>query len=377
MFHLQNQYYLNELKLYLNWSLQKKKRIIFIGPINSLITKTIKKKNLNFFDIFDNSKNTYLKLSNFLKQNNYEFVDTVRSKGECCVRGQIIDIFSPLENKPARILYNFEEVETVNFFDIYSQNNCGTINNYLISPTSEIIFNTDSIKNFRETFRKFKIKDKDDFYKSISNQNIIPGSEQFYPILYNEYDSIIDYLDYFDFFFKEDSIIDFEDKHSKVIKDLPSYEKEVSKESNFFEDKNIIRNQIKKKNTFIFSKISNKSETYFFSEKLFFNQNKKENLKTLKNFFLSTDFEKIFFCYDSVVNKKNIERLYENFNIIFERLFAINDSSKKFNIINLSIDSSFILNQNNKKLLFLSDYDFFKKITKRKTSTEINDDNII
>ncbi|MAI28857.1 MAG: transcription-repair coupling factor [Rickettsiales bacterium] len=355
----------------------KKKRIIFIGPINSLITKTIKKKNLNFFDIFDNSKNTYLKLSNFLKQNNYEFVDTVRSKGECCVRGQIIDIFSPLENKPARILYNFEEVETVNFFDIYSQNNCGTINNYLISPTSEIIFNTDSIKNFRETFRKFKIKDKDDFYKSISNQNIIPGSEQFYPILYNEYDSIIDYLDYFDFFFKEDSIIDFEDKHSKVIKDLPSYEKEVSKESNFFEDKNIIRNQIKKKNTFIFSKISNKSETYFFSEKLFFNQNKKENLKTLKNFFLSTDFEKIFFCYDSVVNKKNIERLYENFNIIFERLFAINDSSKKFNIINLSIDSSFILNQNNKKLLFLSDYDFFKKITKRKTSTEINDDNII
>ena len=82
----------------------KKKRIIFIGPINSLITKTIKKKNLNFFNIFDKSKNTYLKLSNFLKQNNYEFVDTVRSEGECCVRGQIIDIFSPLENKPARIL---------------------------------------------------------------------------------------------------------------------------------------------------------------------------------------------------------------------------------------------------------------------------------
>ena len=48
------------------------------------------------------------------------------------LRGQIIDIFSPLENKPARILYNFEEVETVNYFDIYSQNNCGKIKNYLI-----------------------------------------------------------------------------------------------------------------------------------------------------------------------------------------------------------------------------------------------------
>ena len=87
--------------------------------------------------------------------------------------------------------------------------------------------------------------------------------------------------------------------------------------------------------------------------------------------------KRFFFCYESIVNKKNIEKLFENFNIIYEKLFSINDSSKKFNIINLSIDSSFILNQDNKKLLFLSDYDFFKKIIKRKTSSQINDDNII
>ena len=52
--------------------------------------------------------------------------------------------------------------------------------------------------------------------------------------------------------------------------------------------------------------------------------------------------------------------------IIMKSYLSINDSSKKFNIINLSINSSFILNQKNKKLLFLSDYDFFKKITKKK-----------
>ena len=68
----------------------------------------------------------------------------------------------------------------------------------LISPTSEIVFSNDSIKYFRESF-KLKIKDKDDFYKSISNKDIIPGSEQFYPILYEKYDSIINYLDDFDF----------------------------------------------------------------------------------------------------------------------------------------------------------------------------------
>ena len=108
----------------------QKERIIFIGTISSLVTKTIKKDDLIFFDVFNQSKNTYFKLSNFLKYNNYEFVDTVRNKGECCIRGQIIDIFSPLEDKPARILYNFEEVETVNYFDIYNQNNTGVIKNY-------------------------------------------------------------------------------------------------------------------------------------------------------------------------------------------------------------------------------------------------------
>ncbi len=352
-------------------------RIILISTISSLVTKTIKKEELIVFDVFNRTKNTYFKLSKFLKQNNYEFVDTVRSKGECCVRGQIIDIFSPLENKPARILYNFEEVEAVNYFDIYNQNNCGTINNYLISISSEIIFNSNSIKNFRESFRKLSIKDKDDFYKSISNKEIIPGSEQFYPILYEDYDSIIDYLDDFKIFFRENSNIEFDDKLNQVISEIPSYAKEVINESKFYENENVVNNQFFKKNTSVFSKISNNSKTYCFSERLFLKSNQNENLKNINNFFSSSDFEKIFFCYDSIINKKKIEKLYRNLNIAYEKLSSINNSSKKFNIINISINSSFILNLNNKKFLFLSDYDFFKKIIKRKTSSEIHSDNII
>ena len=355
----------------------KKERIIFIGTISSLATKTIKKEDLIFFDVFNKSKNTYLELSKFLKKNNYEFVDTVRSKGECSVRGQIIDIFSPLENKPVRILYNFEEVEAVNYFDVYNQNNCGIVNNYLISISSEIIFNSNSIKNFRESFRKLRIKGKDDFYKSISKKNIIPGSEQFYPILYKKYDSIIDYLDGFKIFFRENSNIEFEDRLNQVVSEIPNYAKEVINEFKFYERKNIINNQFFKKNTSVFSTISNNSKTFCFSERLFLNSNQNDNLKNINKFFSSLDFEKIFFCYDSTINKKKIEKLYGNLNISYEKLSSINNTSKRFNIINISINSSFILNLKSKKLLFLSDYDFFKKIIKRKTSSEIHSDNII
>ena len=355
----------------------QKERIIFIGTISSLVTKTIKKDDLIFFDVFNQSKNTYFKLSNFLKYNNYEFVDTVRNKGECCIRGQIIDLFSPLEDKPARILYNFEEVETVNYFDIFNQNNTGVIKNYYISPSSEIIFNLNSIRNFRESYRKLKIKNKDDFYKSISNEDIIPGSEQFYPILYEKYDSIINYLDDFVFFFRENSNIDFENKFNQAISEIPSYAKEVIKESIFYESKNLINNQFLKKNTHLFTQISNNSKTFFFSEKLFLNLKQNVNLKQIEKYFSSSDFEKIFFCYDSIINKKKIEKIYENLDITYEKLSSINGLAKKFNIINVSTKSSFILKLENEKILFLSDYDFFKKIIKRKTTAEIHDDNII
>ena len=354
----------------------KKEKIILIATINSLVTKTIVKEKLSFFDVFDQSKNSYAKVNNFLKQNNYEFVDTVRSKGECCVRGQIIDIFSPLENKPIRILYNFEEVETVNYFDVYSQNNCGVVKNYFICLTSEIIFDSNSIKYFRESFRKLKISDKNDFYKSISSDNIIPGSEQFYPILYDKYDSIIDYLDGYSFYFREESINEFDEKLSHAITEITNLENNVIKESKFYEEKNFIKKQLNKKNTFIFSRISNNSDTHFFSETFFLSEDKNVNFKKLSNFLSSPEYEKFFFCYDSFVNKKKIEKLFGSLNIKYKKLLFLNDSSEKYNIINLSINSSFILKQE-KKFLFLSDYDFFKKIIKRKTSSEIQNNNII
>ena len=173
-------------------------------------------------------------------------------------------MFSPLEDKPARILYNFEEVETVNYFDIYNQNNSGVVKNYLISPSSEIIFNLNSIKYFRESFRKLKIKNKDDFYKSISNENIIPGSEQFYPILYEKYDSIINYLDGFIFFFRENSNIDFENKFNQVMSEIPSYAKEVVNESIFYESKNLINNQFLKKIHLFLQRLAIIQKHFFF-----------------------------------------------------------------------------------------------------------------
>ena len=66
------------------------------------------------------------------------------------------------------------------------------------------------------------------------------------------------------------------------MSEIPSYAKEVVNESIFYESKELINNQFLKKNTYVFTKISNNSKTYFFSEKLFLNSKQKCKFKTNK-----------------------------------------------------------------------------------------------
>ena len=66
--------------------------------------------------ISDQDKHTYEKILEFLNTNMYEKVEFVRNKGEFAVRGDIVDIFSPNEKEPVRICFNFEEIESLNFF---------------------------------------------------------------------------------------------------------------------------------------------------------------------------------------------------------------------------------------------------------------------
>ena len=71
------------------------------------------------------------------------------------------------------------------------------------------------------------------------------------------------------FFFRENSNIDFEEKLKQVVSEFTKFENNVIKESKFYENKNFIKKQFNKKNTFIFSRICNNSETFFFLKDFF------------------------------------------------------------------------------------------------------------
>ena len=75
----------------------------------------------------------------------------------------------------------------LNLFSTQDQLSTRTVNDYYLSLSSEFQFNSENIQCFRSSFRQLKLKDKDDYYKSLSQKIVLPGSEQFFPILNNNF----------------------------------------------------------------------------------------------------------------------------------------------------------------------------------------------
>ena len=171
-------------------------RKIFLININSVVNKLIPVNKIlqKKFLINENKRGIYETVIKYLNENMYEKVEFVRNKGEFALRGDIIDIFSPNESYPVRISFNFDDVESLYSFNLDTQKSLKKLKSYTLFLASEILFNDESIRNFRQNFRKLKIHNKEEYYKSISNKIFLPGSDQFYPILFNKFNSVIDYF---------------------------------------------------------------------------------------------------------------------------------------------------------------------------------------
>ena len=88
---------------------------------------------------------------------------------------------------------------------------------------------------------------------------------------------------------------------------------------------------------------------------------------------------KNFFCFNSNISKK-ITKICDEYDIDFDIQSSIYDqsnSNKKFSLVNISIDKSFILNLEANRSLFLSEHDFFDKIIKKITDKGTRNDSII
>ena len=291
-------------------------------------------------------------------------------------RGEIIDIFSPLNNFPVRIFFNFENIEKIKKISINTQETSIEIDKYEICPPSEFIFSDENITHFRKEFRELNISDKNDYYHSISEKNIIEGSEQFFPILNKSLSSLTDYLEDFELFFYDDYKTNFEKAYDTKLNEFGVNKEYFINNSNYLLNFESFNKSLKNfKLNFISDFNIYSSKILNFSDQILLPK-KKDDLSKLIN----RKQQVIIFCFDSIINKIKFKNFTSSIGKSLKKinnLFKDKISFEYIYYLNLKIDQSFNIKLLNFDINFISDKDIFEKVTRKKTHNPTDNSLII
>ena len=115
------------------------KQFLLITNIKALLQPTISEESFlnSFFTLSIGQEISLSVLSKKLVELRYKRTNFVESVGEFSIRGSVVDIFSPRYDKPVRIEFFDEEIETIKLFYIANQRTFQSIDSVEILVSSE------------------------------------------------------------------------------------------------------------------------------------------------------------------------------------------------------------------------------------------------
>ena len=90
-----------------------------------------------------------VKIAQKLSQIGYTRVSRVNVRGEFSLRGEVLDIFLPLEENPVRIVFDFDTIESLKEFETDSQITLKSRDSITICPTKEVLWTDDLVEKLR------------------------------------------------------------------------------------------------------------------------------------------------------------------------------------------------------------------------------------
>ena len=145
---------------------------------------------LNVGDLFSMQK-----IGDKLRKNGYERVSTVFKPGEFCIRGSLIDLFSPLYKNPIRIDFDDEKIDLIKLFDIDSQLTLNTINSATIIPSEHYPKSSVAFDFFKTNMRNTFVGNQLEWplYNFIETYAESHGVYNYLPLFFESMSSIWDY----------------------------------------------------------------------------------------------------------------------------------------------------------------------------------------
>ncbi|WP_051284344.1 transcription-repair coupling factor [Desulforegula conservatrix] len=177
------------------------KGAIIITP-EALIQKVIPVKSLS--DNLDLLiKNESIDLDAFisgLMACGYERAAIVENPGDFCLRGGILDVFSPIYSEPLRLEFFGDVVDDIRFFSPETQKKTGTAHEVVIVPAKETIFRSKDADAIIGRIRKhaadcgLTAKQARETIDRLKNEGLYQGIETLLPFFHETLGSIFDYI---------------------------------------------------------------------------------------------------------------------------------------------------------------------------------------
>lgn len=163
-------------------------------------------------------------LAQRLVQMGYERVDIVEGPGQFSLRGGIFDIFPLTSDKPYRIEFFDEEVDSIRYFDPLSQRSTEKVEEARISPARELVLEEKNIQNGVVSLRKslesalVRLKSLDEEVKENLKSKIAAFLDKLEEGLYDE-----TLESYFPFFYSDGTtVFQYFSNSTLIVLDEPS-----------------------------------------------------------------------------------------------------------------------------------------------------------
>jgi len=124
----------------------------------------------------------------------------VEEPGDYCIRGGILDVFTPLYPDPLRIELSGDIVESIRFFSASSQRTLKSVPEAIIIPAKEAIFKNEDLNTIIGRIREqaaaleMPVTMVRELIDKIKREGVLPDIESLIPLVYSEPGSLFDYL---------------------------------------------------------------------------------------------------------------------------------------------------------------------------------------
>ena len=152
-----------------------------------------------------------VKIAQKLTQIGYTRVSRVNVRGEFSLRGEVLDIFLPLEENPVRLVFDFDTIESLKEFETDSQITLKAREKITICPVKEVLWDDGLVEKLRQKlddyhknalqnehvhlpFTQHALEYKEMLLEELAAKKSAEGEEFYYSLLWDQTYSILDYI---------------------------------------------------------------------------------------------------------------------------------------------------------------------------------------